>query len=619
MRAPVRNDLEFEEDSKFEILNNTVSIVEQLKNKKIRVFFDNEDKSGSKSSSREVSIRIGMKKGKVSAKTKLERELAKIVFDSPYEAFIRHVKNIRTNTTIDQRQSFIKNIYVIFDNLETRRAESCYGFIYRGANERFVEARPNDAKRIFPNSLPPTDPIEALKQARYDQRDLVKASEFAVALEYIDAVEMTDRKGAFELAILYWEKVVQPFLEKMLPKPHMQTGLDGKDFDEKNSNQENNDWENSKEEPAGKQDSSKTQSESTSSDNRQNIATLEDELAKTTDLKHRAMINTLLREYRAKEAGKNYTGHLLVEFSEPIKIWSGQKGDFEQKKQEHKESGKKEISRVMQQIEQITRSTTHSKFGWSVFKDKVIEQKPKHGKTVKFNQNVAITLKNIFKKVQGGRYSEVDSLGEDIDVEAYIEYKVNKIGNFHQSSRSHTGFDIVIAIDESGSMAQEMPKVRRMCATLYEAISGLQNVRLTIIGWTGTQEDCFVKKITRPSEISSLEATGLTPIGKAVWYSKHLIDLQTSPKRLFVLITDGQPNELKDIDIAKEGVKRMRKKGIMCSAICVGAETEKYSAFLQEIFGNEFAVCDNFTEVDQFLRKKITKQIINLLQVDKNL
>ena len=221
-----------------------------------------------------------MKKGKVSAKTKLERELAKIVFDSPYEAFIRHVKNIRTNTTIDQRQSFIKNIYVIFDNLETRRAESCYGFIYRGANERFVEARPNDAKRIFPNSLSPTDPIEALKQARYDQRDLVKASEFAVALEYIDAVEMTDRKGAFELAILYWEKVVQPFLEKMLPKPHMQTGLDGKDFDEKNSNQENNDWENSKEEPAGKQDSSKTQSESTSSDNRQNIATLEDELAK---------------------------------------------------------------------------------------------------------------------------------------------------------------------------------------------------------------------------------------------------------------------------------------------------------------------------------------------------
>ena len=196
---------------------------------------------------------------------------------------------------------------------------------------------------------------------------------------------------------------------------------------------------------------------------------------------------------------------------------------------------------------------------------------------------------------------------------AYAD-KINRIGNFHQSTKNYTGFDVVIAIDESGSMREEMPKVRRMCATLFESISGLPNVRLTIIGWTGNKKQCIIKKITKASQIGSLEATDYTPIGKAVWYCKHLIDLQSSPKRLFVFITDGQPNELDDIDVAKEGVRIMRKRGIICSGICVGAETRKYSMFMRDIFGDEFEICDNFTEVDEFLRRDITRQITRSLK-----
>ena len=235
MRFQIQKDPEPQNDSTVEVLANTVSIIEQLKEKKIWYYFDESSDTSSKSSSGEISIKIGMRDGNVSPKTKLERELAKVVFDSPYDKFNKLVKNIKTNTNNDQRHYFIKNLYIIFDNLENRRVESCYGHIYRGANERFFEARPHEANGKFHDSVIPSDPITALKQARYDQDEAVKKSEFAVAIDYMRAVEMTGKMGGFELAVMYWEKVVQPFLEKNLENP--ETNHDENDFDTKNSSE----------------------------------------------------------------------------------------------------------------------------------------------------------------------------------------------------------------------------------------------------------------------------------------------------------------------------------------------------------------------------------------------
>ena len=598
MRFQIQKDPEPQNDSTVEVLANTVSIVEQLKEKKIWYYFDESSDTSSKSSSGEISIKIGMRDGNVSPKTKLERELAKVVFDSPYDKFNKLVKNIKTNTNNDQRHYFIKNLYIIFDNLENRRVESCYGHIYRGANERFVEARPHEANGKFHDSVIPSDPITALKQARYDQDEAVKKSEFAVAIDYMRAVEMTGKMGGFELAVMYWEKVVQPFLEKNLEKPGQQSIEN--DLDTTNNSNANNNSEVKK--------NAKIQEE---------IESIENELPNVQDPRAKIVLNTQLRDLRAKKLGKQYKGELLLEISEPFKIWSDQKGSFEQKTSELKEKGSKEIQKIEQKLEEMASKTILARYGWNMISEQILERKPESGKRIKFSKNVTVVLKNTFKKIQGGKHPEIDSLGDDIDVESYIDYKVNHIGNFHKSTKNYTGFDIVIAIDESGSMREEMPKVRRMCATLFESISGLPNVRLTIIGWTGNKKQCIIKKITKASQIGSLEATDYTPIGKAVWYCKHLIDLQSSPKRLFVLITDGQPNELDDVDVAKEGVRIMRKRGIMCSGICVGAETRKYSMFMRDIFGDEFEICDNFTEVDEFLRKKISRQTIQLLKITK--
>ena len=116
MRFQIQKESEPQNDSTIEVLANTVSIVEQLKEKKIWYYFDESSDTSSKNSSGEISIKIGMRDGNVSPKTKLERELAKVIFDSPYDKFNKLVKKIRTNTNNEQRHSFIKNLFIVVDD-----------------------------------------------------------------------------------------------------------------------------------------------------------------------------------------------------------------------------------------------------------------------------------------------------------------------------------------------------------------------------------------------------------------------------------------------------------------------------------------------------------------------
>lgn len=154
-----------------------------------------------------------------------------------------------------------------------------------------------------------------------------------------------------------------------------------------------------------------------------------------------------------------------------------------------------------------------------------------------------------------------------------------------------------------------------MCATLYDAISGLPNVRITVVGWSGFSDYCTIKKITKPLEIGSIDATGTTPLGAAVWYCQHLIEKMTSPKRLFILITDGQPNTTKDVEIARQGISIMRKMGVFCNGICVGYDNDEFTFFMRKIFGNDFVIIDDYQSVDIFLTNEIAKKIVQSLRM----
>jgi len=195
------SNLNFEKNSEYEIYHNMIGIFEQLKKKKIKLNLVDGNAAELDNTGAEYEIRLGVEPEAETPKTKLERVLSKIIFNSPDKEFKKYLDTVKPDTTKVQHTLLLKNLKIIYDILEIRRVESCYGEIYPGANDRFVDARVENFKKQVPDDIIPIDPIEALRYARYDQIDLVLKSEFKAAIDYIKAVELTGKKGAYDLAL----------------------------------------------------------------------------------------------------------------------------------------------------------------------------------------------------------------------------------------------------------------------------------------------------------------------------------------------------------------------------------------------------------------------------------
>ena len=166
------NNLNFEKNSEYEIYHNMIGIFEQLKKKKIKLSLVDGNTVELENTGAEYEIRLGVTPEVETPKTKLERILSKVIFNSPDKEFKKYLESIKTDTTKVQHTLLLKNLKIIYDILEIRRVESCYGEIYPGANERFIDARHTNFREVVPEDRIPIDPIEALRLARYDQMDL---------------------------------------------------------------------------------------------------------------------------------------------------------------------------------------------------------------------------------------------------------------------------------------------------------------------------------------------------------------------------------------------------------------------------------------------------------------
>ena len=592
-------NLNFETSYENEIYQNMISIFEQLKKKKIKLKIFEDNRAELEDTRSEFEISLGIAKEAVSPKTKLEIVLSKIIFNSPDKEFEKHIKSMSPKTDPIQHKLLLKNLTTIYNILESRRLESCYGDIYKGAKDRFEDARHYYFSNQFQKNAIPNDPIEALRFARYDQTDLVLNSEFKVAIDYINGVELTGKKGAYDLALMYWEKVVQKFL-----------------FDEREKIEESNMEDINSDQIQNQKSKDGTEESKTNSEQNddESVKTSEDIINEKIENEINAKIKQVdekIKWKKIKDTGKH---KLLSNFKNPFEIDSNNNSSFAETCERLKKTGNKEILTVEKELEKISKKQSIQKYSWKNIQGRITVGTHDHTELIEFNKTTSRKLKNTFKKIRGGKIGEVDSTGEDIDVDAYIDFKINKVGNFLVSSKNFVGFDIILAIDESSSMSKNMDTVKRMCATLYDAISDLSHVRLTIIGWNGTGDECFIKKITKPTQIGSLEGFGETPLATAVWYAKHEIEKMTSQKRLFFLITDGHPTKYQDIEIARKGIKLMSHNGIICNGIYVGDNYQRDILLMKEMFVDDFVICKNFNYVDTYLMDKISKQIIRSIK-----
>ena len=613
---------------KFETYYKIASIFEEIKKKRIELNFIPSTKVKLKKTSEKFVITLGVTNNGVTATTRLERTLGNIIFNSPNELFIKKIKERLPNTNTEHIEEIIQNATIIFETLEQRRVETCYGAIYPGANDRFIEAREIESKVELGNIKIPEDPIMALKMAKYGLNDLVEQSEFKEAIKFINAVEQTGKFGAYKLSLIYWEKVVEPWLL------YNSTNIEIIAENDSDSTYE----VNKKEKTPNKYTKEFLKS----------FIKLSLELQNTDDDAAKEQINEMLEKIRdeAKKSEQIKTGHAVENSSldrelmryklnheeneDVINEKNKEFSSFEKKEipkvdftsdknfeticNDLKIQGGKEIERIEKELAKITSKASVQNYKWTDMIEKIELVKRKDCEPVKYNKNTAIGLKNIFKKIRGGEYTDIDSHGSEIDIDSYINFKITHQGEFMKGAKTFGGFDIIIAIDESGSMRNNVEMVRRMCATLFEAVTDLPNVRITILGWYGQGKHCNIHKIIKSDQIGQITADGSTPLAFAVWYAKHEIEKMHSKRRLFFLITDGSPDNPKDIQSTKEAIKIMTRKGVSCNGIYAG-ETNLYSKKnMNEIFGKNYTECKNFNQVDSIITLKLSKQIIRTLK-----
>jgi len=339
-------NLNFETSYENEIYQNMIGIFEQLKRKKIKLKIFDDNRIELDSTGSEYEISLGTAKESVTPKTKLERILSKIIFNSPDKEFKKYIKSMNPKTDPFQHKLLLKNLTTIYNILEDRRVESCYGEIYTGAKDRFEDARHEDFTKKFQKNEIPNDPIEALRFARYDQTDLVLKSEFKVAIDYINGVELTGKKGAYDLALMYWEKVVQKFLFEEREK-----------IEESNMEDINSDQIQNQKSKDGTEES-KTNSEQNDDES---VKTSEDIINKKIENEINAKIKQVdekIKWKKIKDTGKH---KLLSNFKNPFEIDSNNNSSFAETCERLKKTGNKEILTVERELEKISKKQSIQK------------------------------------------------------------------------------------------------------------------------------------------------------------------------------------------------------------------------------------------------------------------
>ena len=93
------NNLNFEKNSEYEIYHNMIGIFEQLKKRKIKLNLVDGNAVELDNTGSDFEIRLGVAPEVETPKTKLERVLSKIIFNSPDKEFKKYIDTIKPDTT----------------------------------------------------------------------------------------------------------------------------------------------------------------------------------------------------------------------------------------------------------------------------------------------------------------------------------------------------------------------------------------------------------------------------------------------------------------------------------------------------------------------------------------
>ena len=171
---------------------------------------------------------------------------------------------------------------------------------------------------------------------------------------------------------------------------------------------------------------------------------------------------------------------------------------------------------------------------------------------VKIDMKIAKGLSKIFKKMKMQKKDFIDSEGDEVDVESYVEALIrgNNLNNCRVNKKITNGIALVISIDASSSMrGNRIYTARKLVATMYESIKSIDNVEIRANVWGADGAGIVgMTEINSKNDLGQISCDvpnhsyAVTPTHMGLEYSAKMLKKMKGNKKMMIMITDGQPN-----------------------------------------------------------------------------
>ena len=290
------------------------------------------------------------------------------------------------------------------------------------------------------------------------------------------------------------------------------------------------------------------------------------------------------------------------------------KSDVITKSEEYKKYEKAKIKKIEKELENtLKEGKEKGEKEFHVIRGKLLGDsgdtpniKPANVKMIKRdsrkgNPHVALAgkLNKIFRQVKMKSKSYIDTEGEDVDIESYVNRFIEgtELNKCLTNKRSAVGASIVVSVDGSTSMAGDrMHLARRLLATLYKATESIPNVEIKGNIWGSNGEGIVgVTDINNSSEVQYLNVHRkyfATPTHSGLEYSRKQLESMRGKKKLLIFITDGLPNYMQNnvrmkrdkyIETCKKTA--MKTKKATSEIICIAVGSSLTAETMKNILG----------------------------------
>ena len=420
-------------------------------------------------------------------------ELAHVLFQSPFNATKKLFKD---NWGLENED--YKFFFNVFNVLEDQRIESQMGKMYLKHASRFDKTTKKLGK-LMGDDVRNQNPIDILLTIRFQRgNDIINdTKDYDVYAKALEDVLLTDRFGALRVMV-----TIKPYLDKYLSdrKKILDPSID---------------------------------------DLIAEPDTLDREKGRDKRMEQRSEMsreNTDFQENNLESSGE-------TDLEVPEELLNPDE-ETKKSKEEIVDTGKQEGEGVVNDIFESLRGEVPQQA-----LPKRVKLVKRESSKVRPNMKIAKGLSKIFKTMKMQKKDFIDSEGEEVDVDTYVENLIrgNNLNNCRVNKKITNGIALVISIDGSSSMrGDRMNTARNLVATLYESLKGVDNVEIRANVWGSDGKGIIgMTEINSKGDLDQISCHNMysvTPTHMGLEYSAQMLKKMKGSKKMMIMITDGMPN-----------------------------------------------------------------------------